>query len=233
MLIIQNAPHFATAEKESRQSGRPISRRQNQRSPGSGERNSPSSEHMVSTLAGGLLSFSHLLSEGQTRPFPPAILKVTEAKQDGNFCSAVIAVAQSSKRNLWELTSYKHYGFLRECVFLCICISVPLVQQLYSIRIWGPMTCKVTSLDYVLLVPPGLLPGTILFKEAYGEKKKKEEEKYSLSFSSPREHQVQSLISCQKLREYNNRSWQIGAEWILPDLKSTSFIFSDGQVLPV
>lgn len=58
------------------------------------------------------------------------------------------------------------------------------------------MTYKVASLNSVLLVLPlGLLPGTILFKEAYGKK----EEEYSLSFSSPGEHQVQSLISCQKL----------------------------------
>lgn len=90
--------------------------------------------------------------------------------------------------------------------FKRVCISLhpykcTLVQRLHVIHIWEPMMYKVASLNSALLVLPlGLLPGTILFKEAYGKK----EEKYSLSFSSPGEHQVQSLISCQKLWEYNN-----------------------------
>lgn len=52
--------------------------------------------------------FLRLLSEGQTGPFCHAILKITETKQDVNLGRIVLAVAQSSKLNPWELISYEH-----------------------------------------------------------------------------------------------------------------------------
>lgn len=100
------------------------------------ERNVPQSQHMVSVLAEGLLrAFPNLQNEEQIRPFHQAILKITEAKQDFNFCRTVKAVAQSPKLNPWELIILCTLKILRDCIFLCIYMIAPLVQQLHLIHI--------------------------------------------------------------------------------------------------
>lgn len=117
------------------------------------ERHAPQSEHTVSTLAAGLLwDFPHLLSEGQTCPFPHAMVKITEAKQDFKFLKSLKAVAEILKLNLWELITLCTLKFLRDCVFLCIYIIASLVQQLHLILIWGPTTNKGVFLNIALFV---------------------------------------------------------------------------------
>lgn len=96
----------------------------------------PQSEHVISTLAEGLIrAFSPLLNGRRTSPFPYAILKIAERKQDFNFCKRVIAVARSPELNLLELITLCTLKIIRECVFLCFYIIAPFVQKLHLRRV--------------------------------------------------------------------------------------------------